>query len=66
VTGSIEMRIWAEFVGVDGIVARREIFVVRRDIDQPKIKDFGLTFGRGQERLVAGAAEQTQFQVEEF
>ncbi len=42
-TGIIEMKIFAEFVGTDGVLARREVFVVRRNVDQPHLKDFGLT-----------------------
>nr|WP_148043146.1 hypothetical protein [Methylocystis hirsuta] len=46
-TGIIELTILAEFVGVDGISARREIFLVRRNVDQPHLKDFGLTLEEG-------------------
>lgn len=46
-TGIIEMKILAEFAGVDGVLARREIFVVRRNVDQPQLNDFGLTLEEG-------------------
>jgi hypothetical protein len=32
--GTIEMKIWAEFVGIDGVLARRELIVIRRDVEQ--------------------------------
>lgn len=59
------MRIWAEFVGVDGVLARRELFVIRRDIEQSQIKDFGLTLEEGKSVLRQVQAEQTQFQVDQ-
>jgi hypothetical protein len=34
VTGTIEMKIWAEFVGIDGVLARPELIVIRRDVEQ--------------------------------
>ena len=46
-TGIIEMKILAEFVGVDGVLAWREVFVIRRNADQPYLKDFGLTVDEG-------------------
>ena len=42
-TGIIETKIFAEFVGIDGALVRREILAVRRNADQPHLKDFGLT-----------------------
>ena len=33
----------AEFVGVEGIMAQREVFIVPRDVNVSQIKDFGLT-----------------------
>ena len=65
VTGIIEMKIFAEFVGTDGVLARREVFVVRRNVDQPHLKDFGLTLEEGKVILQRVQAEQTQFQVEQ-
>lgn len=50
-TGIIEMKIFAEFVGTDGVLARREVFVVRRNVDQPHLKDFGLTLEEGNAQL---------------
>jgi hypothetical protein len=41
------MKIWAKFTGVDGTLARREHFVVRRNVEPSRIKDFGLTMGEG-------------------
>ncbi len=64
-TGIIEMKILAEFAGVDGVLARREIFVVRRNVDQPQFKDFGLTLEEGKAILQLVQAEHTQFQVEQ-
>ena len=64
-TGIIEMKIFAEFVGIDGVLARREVFVVRRNVDQPHLKDFGLTLEEGKAILQRVQAEQTQFQVEQ-
>ena len=64
-TGIIEMKIFAEFVGTDGVLARREVFVVRRNVDQPHLKDFGLTLEEGKAILQRVQAEQTQFQVEQ-
>jgi hypothetical protein len=61
VTGIIEMKILAEFVGVDGVLARREVFVIRRNADQPHLKDFGLTLEEGKAMLQRVQAEQTQF-----
>ncbi len=55
----------AEFVGVDGVSARREIFLVRRNADQPHLKDFGLTLEEGKTILQLVQAEQAQFQVEQ-
>ena len=49
--GTIEMKIWAEMIGVDGKVERRELFVVPRDVDHSKIKDFGLTLEEGKSIL---------------
>jgi len=46
-TGTIEMKIWAKFTGVDGSQARREHFVIRRNVEPSRIKDFGLTLGEG-------------------
>jgi len=65
VTGIIEMKIFAEFVGTDGVLARREVFVVRRNVDQPHLKDFDLTLEEGKVILQRVQAEQTQFQVEQ-
>jgi hypothetical protein len=45
------MKIFAEFVGTDGVLARREVFVVRRNVDQPHLKDFGLTLEEGNAQL---------------
>jgi hypothetical protein len=28
------MKIWAEFVGIDGVLARPELIVIRRDVEQ--------------------------------
>ncbi|WP_292529969.1 hypothetical protein [Methylocystis sp.] len=64
-TGIIEMKILAEFVGVDGVSARREIFLVRRNVDQPHLKDFGLTLEEGKAILQRMQVEHTQFQVEQ-
>ena len=50
-TGIIEMKIFAEFVGIDGVLARREVFVVRRNADQPHLEDFGLTLEEGKSML---------------
>ncbi len=41
------MKIWAKFTGVDGSQARREHFVIRRNVEPSRIKDFGLTLGEG-------------------
>jgi len=65
VTGIIEMKIFAEFVGADGVLARRDVFVVRRNVDQPHLKVFGLTLEGGKVILQRVQAEQTQFQVEQ-
>jgi len=46
-TGTIEMKIRAKFAGVDGTQARREHFVIRRNVEPSRIKDFGLTLGEG-------------------
>jgi hypothetical protein len=59
------MKIWAEMIGVDGKVERRELFVVPRDVDHSKIKDFGLTLEGGKSVLQHAQAELTQFQVEQ-
>ncbi|WP_246719560.1 hypothetical protein [Methylocystis sp. H62] len=64
-TGIIEIKILAEFVGTDGVLARREVFVVRRNVDQLHLKDFGLTLEEGKVILQRVQAEQTQFQVEQ-
>lgn len=64
-TGIIETKIFAEFVGIDGALVRREILVVRRNADQPHLKDFGLTLEEGKAMLQRAQAEQTQFQVEQ-
>jgi len=37
------MKIRAKFAGVDGTQARREHFVIRRNVEPSRIKDFGLT-----------------------
>jgi hypothetical protein len=65
VTGIIEIKLLADFVGVDGASERREIFLVRRNVDQPDLKDFGLTLEEGKTILRRVQAEQTQFQVEQ-
>ena len=33
-TGTIEMKIGAEFVGTDGVLARRELIVIRHDVER--------------------------------
>ena len=43
VAGTIEIKIWAEMIGVHGKVERRELVVVRRDADDSTVEDFGLT-----------------------
>ena len=45
-TGAIEMKMWAEFVGVGGILGRWEIFVIRRT-ERSQIKKFGVALERG-------------------
>jgi len=65
VTGTIEMKIWAEFVGVDGVPSRRELFVVRREVEQAQIKEFGLSLEEGKSVLRHMQSEQTQFQVDQ-
>ena len=35
--GTIEMEIWAEFVEVDGMLARREVRLIRRDVNQSMV-----------------------------
>jgi len=62
--GIIEMKILAEFVGVDGVLARREICVDRRNVEPPSLADFGLTLDEGKTILQRVQAERTQFQVE--
>jgi hypothetical protein len=51
VAGTIEIKIWAEMIGVHGKVERRELVVARRDRDHSKIKDFGLTLEEGKSIL---------------
>jgi hypothetical protein len=41
--GARQMKIWAEMIGVDCKVERRELVVVRRDADDSTVEDFGLT-----------------------
>jgi hypothetical protein len=43
------MKIWAECAGVDSILARQEVFIIRSDSDQSQIEDFGLTLEEGKE-----------------
>ena len=59
------MKIWAKFVGVDGNLARREVFIIRHEVDQPQLKDLRLTLEEGRSMLRRVQAEQTQFQVEQ-
>jgi hypothetical protein len=61
----MEMTIWAETIGVDGKLERRELVVVRRDADQSQIKDLSLTLEEGKTILLRAQAELTQFQVEQ-
>ena len=56
-TGIMELKILAEFVGVDGVLARREGFVIRRNADQPRLKDFGPTLEEGKAMLQRVQAE---------
>jgi hypothetical protein len=65
VGGTMEMKIWAETIGVDGKLERRELVVVRCGADQSQIKDFGLTLEEGKTILRRAQAELTQFQVEQ-
>ena len=41
------MKIWAKFTGIDATQARREHFVIRRDVEPFRIRDFGLTLREG-------------------
>jgi len=60
------MKIFAEFVGVDGISAWREIFLVWRNTEWPHLKGFGLTLDEGNTILQRLKFEHRQFQVEHF
>jgi len=54
VAGTMEMKIWAETIGGDGKLERRELVVVRRGADQSQIGDFGLTLEEG--KTISGAS----------
>ncbi len=59
------MNIWAECAGVDSILARQEVFIIRSDSDQSQIEDFGLTLEEGKGVSRQAQAEHTQIQVEQ-
>ena len=59
------MKIWAECAGVDSILARQEVFIIRSDSDQSQIEDFGLTLEEGKGVSRQAQAEHTQIQVEQ-
>ena len=65
VMGTIGVKIWSEFIGVDGIPAQHEIFVIRRDVVRSQIKHFGLILEEGKSRLQQVQGEQTPRQVEQ-
>lgn len=59
------MKIWAECAGVDSILARQEVFIIRSDSDQSQFEDFGLTLEEGKGVSRQAQAELTQIQVEQ-
>ncbi len=57
------MKIWAGMTGAGGKVKRRELVVLRRDVDHSHIKDFGLTLEEGKSVLPRVQAGLTEFQA---
>jgi ribosomal protein S14 len=63
--GQLRMKVWVEIVGADSVPQRREIAIVDRSVDGPRLDELGLSLEEGKAIQHRLQAEFTQVQVDQ-